>query len=154
MAEDGDVAASLLEDVFAGDEAGAPFEFVGAVFFGVGGDVFLGDAVDDGSDFGPDAGAGAHGARFVGGVQDEIGEVPAIAGGDVFQGFEFDVLDGGAGSFDAVAGGGDDDLALAQDASDDGTDGIIAAVAGADGLLDGELHELFLGFVSGRDHFL
>jgi hypothetical protein len=77
-----------------------------------------------------------------------------IAGGDVLQGFEFDVLDGGAGSFDAVAGGGDDDFALAQDAGDDGTDGIIAPVAGAHGLFDGELHELFPGFVSGRDHFL
>ncbi len=60
MAEDGDVAASLIEDVLAGDEAGAPFEFVGAVFFAVGVDIFLGDAVDDGSDFGPDAGARTH----------------------------------------------------------------------------------------------
>src|ERR1700719_4467483 len=141
MAEDGDVAASLLEDVWAGDEAGAPFEFVGAVFFAVGVDVFLRDAVDDGSDFGPDAGAGAHGARFVGGVQDEIGEIAAIAGGDVFQGFELDVLDGGAGSLHTIAGGGDDDLALSQDARYDGTDGVIAAVAGAHGLFDGELHE-------------
>src|ERR1700693_4794689 len=136
MAEDGDVAASLLQNVLTGDEAGAPFEFVGAVFFAVGVDVFLGDAVDDGADFGPDAGAGAHGARFVGGVQDEIGEIAAIAGGDVLQGFELDVLDGGAGGFDAVAGGGDDDLALSQDACDDGADGVIAAVAGAHGLFD------------------
>ena len=94
MAEDGDVAASLFEDVLAGDEAGAPFEFVGAVLFAVGVDIFLGDAVDDGADFGPDAGAGAHGAGFVGGVEDEIREVAAVAGGDVLQGFELDVLDG------------------------------------------------------------
>ena len=62
----------FLENVFAGDEAGAPFEFVGAVFFAVGLDIFLGNAIDDGSDFGPDAGTGPHGARFVGGVQDEV----------------------------------------------------------------------------------
>src|ERR1700693_3985920 len=47
--------ASFFEDEFARNETGRPFEFLGTVFFSVGGDIFLGNAVYHGADFRPDA---------------------------------------------------------------------------------------------------
>jgi len=57
------------------------------------------------------------------------------------------VLDAGAGSFDAIAGVGDDYFAMAGQARDYRADGIVAAIAGALGFVDGELHEFFFGLV-------
>lgn len=112
-ADHGDVVIAFFEDVAAGDEAGAPLIEIVAVCATVGVDVFLRNSEDDGADFGPHAGTGAHGAGFVGGIEDEFGEIAAVAAGNVFERFEFDVLYAGAGSFDAIAGIGDDDFALA-----------------------------------------
>jgi hypothetical protein len=151
-ADDGDVVIALLEDELAGDEARAPFIKFVAVLASVGGDIFLGHAVDDGANFGPHASAGAHGAGLVGGVKDKVGQVAAIAAGDVFEHLQFDVLDAGARGFYAVACAGDDRLGLAGDARDDRANRIVAAVARALGLLDGKLHEFFLRFVPSGDH--
>ena len=64
--------ASFFEDEFARNETGAPFEFLGTVFFAVSGDIFLGNAVYHGAYFRPDAGTRAHSTRFVRGIQHEI----------------------------------------------------------------------------------
>src|SRR6516162_3600826 len=89
----GNRVIAFLEYQFTRNQAGAPFVFLGAALLSVGGDVFLGDSVDDGADPRPDAGSGAHGAGLVRGVEDEIGEVATVAAGNVFESLEFDVLD-------------------------------------------------------------
>ncbi len=113
-ADDRDVVIALFEDVAARDEAGAPLIDFSTVRAAVGVNVFLRYAVDDGADFGPHAGPGAHGAGFVRGVENEIGKIAAVTAGNVFKRFEFNVLDAGAGGFDAIASVGDDDFAVAE----------------------------------------
>jgi len=46
-AGDGDVVIALLEDEPAGDEASSPLVVFRAALAAIGGNVFLGDAVDD-----------------------------------------------------------------------------------------------------------
>src|SRR5579862_4648716 len=77
-ADDGDAVIPFFENEAAGDEASAPLINFVAVLAAVGVDVFLRNSIDDGSDFGPDAGAGAHGAGFVSGIEDEVGQVAAV----------------------------------------------------------------------------
>jgi len=131
---DGYVVVAFLEDETAGDEAGSPLIFFGAALLAISGDIFLRDSIDDGTDSGPDAGAGTHGAGLVGGVEDEFGEVAAIAAGDVLERFQFDMLDAGTGSLDPVAGAGNHYFAAVGYTGDDGADRIIAAVTGTFGL--------------------
>ena len=78
-AGDGDVVIALLEHEPAGNETSSPLVVFRTALAAVSGDVFLGNAVDDGANSGPHAGAGAHGARLVRGVQDEVGQITAIA---------------------------------------------------------------------------
>ena len=151
-ADDGNAVIPFFENVPAGDETSAPFIDFVAVLAAVGVDVFLRNSIDDGADFGPDAGAGAHGAGLVRGIQDKVRQVAAVTAADVFEHFEFDVLDARARGFHAVAGTGDDRLALACDARDDSADGVITAVAGPLGLCDGKFHEFLFRFIRGRDH--
>ena len=77
--------ATLFKDEFARNETGTPFEFLGSMFLAVGGDIFLGNTEYHRPYFGPDAGTRAHGTRFVRGVQDEIRQIPTIAGGNIFR---------------------------------------------------------------------
>jgi hypothetical protein len=151
-AGDGDDVIAAFENQPARDQAGAPLVFLGAALAAVRGDVFLGDAIDDGADAGPYAGSSAHGAGFVGGIENKVGEIASIAAADVFEGFQLHVFDAGAGGLHPVAGAGDDDFALAHEAGDDGADGIVAAIPGALGFVDGQPHELFLRLEGGRDH--
>src|SRR6266851_5213612 len=76
---DGDTVIALLEDESAGDQAGSPLVLFRAALAAIGGNVFLGDAVDDRTNSRPHAGAGAHGTGFVRGVEHEVGQVAAIA---------------------------------------------------------------------------
>ena len=69
---------ALLEDEAAGDETSAPVVVFCSVLGAISGKVFLGNAVDDGSNSRPRTGTGTHGAGFVSRVEDEIGEVAAI----------------------------------------------------------------------------
>ena len=57
----------------AGNKAGPPLVFVGAALAAKCIDVFLGDAIYNSADSGPHARARAHCARFVGGIEDEVG---------------------------------------------------------------------------------
>jgi hypothetical protein len=76
---DGDVVIALLEDEPAGDEASSPLVVFRTALAAISGNVFLGDAVDDRANSSPHAGAGAHGAGLVRGVEHEVGQVAAIA---------------------------------------------------------------------------
>src|SRR5215469_2207589 len=144
--------AAALEDEFAGNQTRAPLVFLRAALFPIGGNILLGNSVDDGADTRPDAGACAHRARLVRGIENEVGQIAAVAAADVFQGFQFDMFDAGSGGLYAVAGAGDDHFTPADELRDDRADGIVATIAGAFGLVDGELHESFLGFIGGGDH--
>ena len=128
-------------------------EFLSTVFFAVGSDIFLGNPKDHRPYFRPDAGTGAHGTRFVRGIQHEIREIPTVAGGNIFQGFKFYMLDGRARSFYPVARRGDNDFPFSNKTRDDRTDSIVAPVGGSLCLHDRKLHKLFLRFVGGRNHF-
>src|SRR5260221_9140456 len=70
---------ALLEDEFARDEAGAPFIDFSATLAAVGGEIFLRDTVNHCADSGPHAGAGAHGAGLVGGVEDKVRQIAAVS---------------------------------------------------------------------------
>ena len=78
-AGDGNGVIALLEDEPAGDETSSPLVVFRTTLAAVSSDVFLGNAVDYRAYSRPHAGTGAHGARFVGGVEDEVGQVAAIA---------------------------------------------------------------------------
>src|SRR6185436_14136512 len=151
-AGDGDGVIALLEDEPAGDETGPPLVFVRAPLPPEGGDVFLGHAVDDRADSRPHAGAGAHGAGFVGGVENEVGQVAAVTARDVLESLQLDVLDAGSRRLDPVPGAGNDHLAPVRETCDDSANRIVAAVAGALGLGDRQLHELLLRFVGSRNN--
>ena len=94
--DDGNGKMATFEDIAAGDETCAPFVEIGAMFAAIGLDVFLKNAKDNGANFGRDAGAGTHRARLVSRVENKIREVTTVAAGNVFEGFEFDMLDAGA----------------------------------------------------------
>jgi len=78
-AGDGDAVIALLENEPAGDEASSPLVVFRTALAAISGNVFLGDAVDDRANSSPHAGAGAHGAGLVRGVEYEVGQVAAIA---------------------------------------------------------------------------
>ena len=73
-ADDRDAVIALLEDEPAGDEASSPLVVFRTALAAIGGNVFLGDAVDDRTNSGPHAGTGAHRAGFVCGVQHEVSD--------------------------------------------------------------------------------
>ena len=151
-ADHGDVVIALLEDEPAGDQACAPFINFVSMLAAVRVNVLLRNTVNDRANFGPHAGAGAHGAGFVRGVKDKVGQVAAIAAGYVFQHFQLDVLDAGSRSFHPIPGAGNDRLAFACHARDDRANGIVAAVTGSFGLGDREFHEFLFRFVGSGDH--
>ena len=78
-AGDWDGVIAFLEDEPARDETGSPLVVFRAALTAKSGNVFLGNAVDDRADSGPHAGTGAHGTGLVRGVEDEVGQVAAIA---------------------------------------------------------------------------
>ena len=78
-AGDGDWVIALFEDEPAGDKTSSPLIVFGAVFAAVSGYIFLGNAIDNRANSRPHASTGAHGARLVRGVEDEIRKVAAIA---------------------------------------------------------------------------
>ena len=78
-ASDGDAVIALLEDEPAGDETSSPLVDFCTALAAISGNVFLGNAVDDCANSRPHAGTGAHGAGLVRGVEDEVGQVAAIA---------------------------------------------------------------------------
>ena len=78
-AGDGDAVIALLEDEPAGDETSSPLVVFRTALAAISGNVFLGNAVDDRANSRPHAGTGAHGTGLVRGVEDEVGQVAAIA---------------------------------------------------------------------------
>ena len=70
---------ALLENEPAGDKTRSPLIVLGAALATVSVYVFLGNAVDNRANSRPHASTGAHGARLVRGVEDEVGKVAAIA---------------------------------------------------------------------------
>jgi len=78
-AGDGDVVIALLEDEPAGDETGSPLIVFRTALAAISGNVFLGNPVNDRANSRPHAGASAHGAGLVRGVEDEVRQVAAIA---------------------------------------------------------------------------
>ena len=78
-AGDGNGVIALLEDEPTGDKTSSPFVVFRAALAAISGNVFLGNAVDDRANSRPHAGTGAHGAGFVRGVENEVGQVAAIA---------------------------------------------------------------------------
>ena len=77
-ASDGDVVIALLEDEPAGDKARSPLVVFRSALAAKGGNIFLGNAVDDRANSRPHASPGAHGAGLVRGVEDEVRQVAAI----------------------------------------------------------------------------
>src|SRR5579863_7212336 len=143
----GNDVISLLEYQTAGDKTRPPFIDFGATFAAVSGNVFLGNAVNDGANPGPYAGTGAHSAGLMRGVENEVGQVAAISATHIFERFQFNVLDAGTRSLYAIPRAGDDHFAFADQAGDDRADRIIATVARAFGFGHGQLHEFLLGLV-------
>ena len=92
-ADDGSGVIALLEDKPAGNQTSSPLVVFRAALAAVGGNIFLGNAVDDRADSGPHAGASAHGTGFVRGVEHEVGQVTAVAAGYVLERFQLYVLD-------------------------------------------------------------
>src|SRR5712671_6925078 len=92
-ARDGDRVIALLKDEPAGDETSPPLALFCTMLAAISGNVFLGNAVHDRANSRPHAGTGAHGAGLVRGVEDEVGQVAAIAAGYVFERFQLYVLD-------------------------------------------------------------
>ena len=78
-AGDGDVVIAFLEDEPAGNETSSPLVVFRTAPAAIGGNVFLGNAIDDCANSRPHAGTGAHGAGLVRGVEDEVRQVAAIA---------------------------------------------------------------------------
>jgi hypothetical protein len=77
-AGDGDAVIALLENEPARNEASSPLVIFCTALAAISGNVFLGDAVDDRANSSPHAGAGAHGAGLMRGVEHEVGQVAAI----------------------------------------------------------------------------
>src|SRR5207302_11287589 len=78
-AGDRDGVIALLENEPAGDKTRSPLIVLGAALATVSVYVFLRNAVDNRANSRPDASTGAHGARLVRGVEEEVGKVAAIA---------------------------------------------------------------------------
>jgi len=143
---------ALLKDEPAGDETSSPLVICCTALAAISGNVFLGNTVNDRANSRPHAGTGAHGTRFVRGVEDEVGEVPAIAAGHVFECLQLHVFDARSRGLYPVTGTGDNHLAPAAEACDDRANGIVASVTSAFGLRDRQLHELSSRLVRTRDH--
>ena len=77
--DDGDRVIAFLEDEPARNQASSPLIVVRTALATISGNVFLGNTVDDRAYSGPHAGAGTHGTGLVCGVEDEVGQVAAIA---------------------------------------------------------------------------
>ena len=92
-AGDRDVVIPFLEDEPAGDKTSSPLVVLRPTLAAIGGNVLLGDPVDDCANSRPHAGTCAHGAGLVRGVEDEVRQVAAIAAGYVFERFQLYVLD-------------------------------------------------------------
>src|ERR1700677_142332 len=151
-ADDGNGVIALLEDIPAGNQTSSPLVVVRTALAAVSSNVFLGNAEDDRANSGPHAGTRAHGTGFVRGVEHEVGQVPAVAAGDVLERFQLYVLDAGSRSFYSITGAGNHHLATAREACDHRSYGIVAAVAGPFGLCNGQLHEFLSRFVGRRNH--
>ena len=76
---DWDGMIALLKDELTGDQTSSPLVVFRTALAAVRGNVFLGNAVDDRANSRPYAGTSAHGAGLVRGVEDEVGQVAAIA---------------------------------------------------------------------------
>src|ERR1700733_1464607 len=146
-ADDRDVVIALAEYKAAGNEAGSPLVIFRAALASVRGDVFLRNAVNHRANPGPHARAGAHRARFVRGVEDEVWQTTPVATAHVLQRFQLDVFNARARSLTAVTGATDDNFAFAHQAGDNRADGIITAVTGKFGLRNSQLHKLLFRFV-------
>ena len=70
---------AFFEDEPARDETSSPLVVFRTALAAKSGNVFLRNAVDDRANSRPHAGTGAHGAGLVGGIEDEVGQVAAIA---------------------------------------------------------------------------
>jgi hypothetical protein len=153
-ADDGDGVIALLEDEPAGDKTSSPLIVLGAALAAVSGYVFLGNTVDNRANSRPHASTGAHRTRLVRGVEDEVRKVAAIATGYVFEGFQLYVFDARSRGFYSVTCTGNDHLALAREACNDRSNGIVASVTGAFGLRNSQLHKLLFRFVGRRNHLV
>ena len=74
----GDGVIALFEDKPAGDKTSSPLVVFRTTGAAISGNVFLGNAVDDRANSRPHAGTGAHGTGLMSGVEDEVGQIPAI----------------------------------------------------------------------------
>ncbi len=83
-ADNGDMVIAFVEYEAAGDQAGAPLVNFRAMRATIGVNVFLRDAKDDGANFRPHAGTGAHGARLVRGIENEVRKITAVSAGNIF----------------------------------------------------------------------
>ncbi len=78
-AGDGNGVIALLENEPTGDQTSSPLVVFRTALAAISRNVFLGNAIDDRANSRPHAGTGAHGAGLVRGVEDEVGQVAAIA---------------------------------------------------------------------------
>jgi hypothetical protein len=78
-ADDRNGVIALLEDIPAGNQTSSPLVFFRAALAAIRSNVFLGNTVDHRANSRPHAGSRAHGTGFVRGVEDEVGQVPAVA---------------------------------------------------------------------------
>ena len=101
---DGDVVIALLEDEPTGYQASPPLVVFRSMLAAISGNVFLGNAVDDGPNSGPHARPGAHGTGLVRGVEDKVRQVAPIPAAHVFERFQLHVFDAGARSLHAISG--------------------------------------------------
>ena len=148
---DRDDVIALLEHEAAGDQARAPLVVIRAALSAKGIDVFLRDPVNDRADSGPHARPGTHGAGLVGGVEDKVGQVAPISAGYVLERFQLHVLDARSGGLHAVARAGDNHFAAPNQPGDDRADRIVAAITGALGFRDRQLHKLPARLVGSGD---
>ena len=84
---------ALFEDELEGNQARSPLVFFRPALSSISGYVFLRDSVYDGTDSRPDAGTRAHRARFVRGVEHELGQVATITALYVLERFQLHMLD-------------------------------------------------------------
>ena len=92
-ADDGYRVIAFLENESAGNEAGSPLVFFRPALSSISSDVFLRNSVYDGTNSCPHARTRTHRARFVRGVEHELGQVAAIPARYVFERFQLHMLD-------------------------------------------------------------
>ena len=91
--DDGNWMIALRQNVSAGDQTSSPLILFRTALAAVSGNVFLRDTKNDRANSRPHARAGAHGAGFVRGIEDEVEQVASIAARYILECFQFDVLD-------------------------------------------------------------